>query len=169
MTIKFLIIVLLCHVIVTCQSQKTKIDDITGKPMLSGLMDRSAFSDSAFSGWFNLEYENYSVNDSVLGNSENLLKECSISIVLGTWCPDSRREVPRFLKILDHLNFPEEKLTMIAVDRDKEDPEQLSENLSIDFVPTFIFYKSGKEIGRIIESPMETLEEDLHGIVNKND
>lgn len=35
----------------------------------------------------------------------------------------------------------------------------------IERVPTFIFYKNESEIGRIIETPVETLEKDILNIL----
>jgi thiol-disulfide isomerase/thioredoxin len=84
---------------------------------------------------------------------------------MGTWCSDSRREVPRFLRILDELNFNNELLTINYVDRKKESPEGDISSLDIKYVPTFIFYKGGKEIGRIIETPQITLESDFKNIL----
>ena len=56
---------------------------------------------------------------------------------------------------------------MIAVDRNKEDLNGEVDSLAIELVPTFIFYREGKEIGRIEESPRETLEKDFNKIVWK--
>ena len=57
------------------------------------------------------------------------------------------------------------------VNRDKKNPESDIEYLNIERVPTFIFYKTGgdgskKEIGRIIETPVRSLEEDLLDILH---
>ncbi len=86
---------------------------------------------------------------------------------MGTWCSDSRREVPRFYKILDELNYPEEKVELINVDRNKVGIENSVDSLNIELVPTFIIYSKGEEIGRIIETPKESLEKDLAKILNK--
>jgi len=76
---------------------------------------------------------------------------------MGTWCGDSKREVPRFIKVLEAANFPVDNLKIVAVDRRKEQykksPTGEEWGLSIKRVPTFIFYKNGKESNRIIESP----------------
>jgi thiol-disulfide isomerase/thioredoxin len=87
--------------------------------------------------------------------------------VLGTWCPDSRREVPRFMRILDSLEYPKEQLKIICVDRKKQALNNETDSLNIVYVPTIIFYtKEGVEVGRIIEHPKgETLEEDLEAIL----
>jgi thiol-disulfide isomerase/thioredoxin len=86
---------------------------------------------------------------------------------MGTWCSDSRREVPRFLKLLDVLNFNSSAgLKIICVDDNKKGKGDEVDGLNIELVPTFILSQKGKEIGRIIESPKLTLEKDLLGIIS---
>jgi len=89
---------------------------------------------------------------------------------MGTWCGDSKREIPRFYKILETANYPIEQLTMVAVDHIepnyKKSPGGEEKGLSIIKVPTFIFYKDGKEVNRIVESPIESLEKDIAAIIS---
>jgi len=87
---------------------------------------------------------------------------------MGTWCSDSRREVPNFYKILDKLNYPDNKITLINVDRKKNGIEIDVSKLNIELVPTFIVYRNNTEIGRIIETPNESLERDLLKILENN-
>ena len=149
--------------IITCAQDKnqTFIDEDSGKKMLTGYCTREAFEDSAFSWWWNSEWEMYEVNDETLAPLKEKMDAITITIVMGTWCSDSRREVPRFYKIIEKLNFPEEKIKLIAVDRDKKTESIDIEELDINFVPTFILYRDGEEIGRIIEAPQESLEIDM--------
>ncbi|MCX8009752.1 MAG: thioredoxin family protein [Ignavibacteria bacterium] len=154
------ILLILSTGIYSQETFKKVTDEKSGKPMLVGLITRSVLeSDTAFSWWFNSEYENYSVVDSLVMkiNQDGL----TITIVLGTWCSDSRREVPRFLKILDKINFDKENLTLFAVDRKMKFEGFNSEKYNIEKVPTFILYKDGCELGRIIETPKKSLESDL--------
>ena len=89
---------------------------------------------------------------------------------MGTWCEDSHREVPRLFKILEAANYPENRVTMIAVNRKKEAPSGEEGPFNIQKVPTIIVQKYGKEIGRIIESPQSGyLEKDLVEILKKDD
>jgi thioredoxin-related protein len=55
---------------------------------------------------------------------------------------------------------------MIVLNRAKETPNNLQEGYNITNVPTFIFYKKGKEIGRFVEFPRETLEKGILKIVS---
>jgi thiol-disulfide isomerase/thioredoxin len=82
-------------------------------------------------------------------------------VVLGTWCSDSKREVPRFLKIADLAAIPPGRVTFYGVDRTKQSADGVTEKYHIERVPTFIVLKDGKEVGRIVEAPANTLEEDM--------
>ena len=84
--------------------------------------------------------------------------------MFGTWCHDSKREVPRMLRILDSIGMPFEKISLIAVDIRKSEPGGRGKLFNIKRTPTFIFFKEGEEVGRIIERPDVNLESDLKKI-----
>ncbi|MFA5803211.1 MAG: thioredoxin family protein [Melioribacteraceae bacterium] len=163
----FLLLMILSAVIYAQEKNKFVTDEKSGKPMLIGLCDRTAFADSNFSWWFNSEYDNYTPDSAEVLKLSKVINDVKITIVMGTWCSDSRREVPRFLRILDKTNYNFQNLTLICVDRKKTTPGGLVEKLDIKLVPTFICIKDDKEIGRIVETPKETLEKDLALIVVK--
>ncbi|MBK8945509.1 MAG: thioredoxin [Ignavibacteriae bacterium] len=143
------------------------VEDVKSKKiMLIGISTREAFEDSNFAGWFNVEYKNYLVDTNLINNLKSEIVGKKIKIVLGTWCSDSRREVPRFFKILDSIGFCDDNLTIINVDRTKNGLTNETVDLNIEFVPTFIILEDDEEIGRIIETPNETLEKDLFEIID---
>lgn len=84
---------------------------------------------------------------------------------MGTWCGDSKRETPRFYKVLEAAEFDLKNLEMITVNRGKKTPDNLERGFNIFRVPTFIFYKNGKEIGRYVEYPRKSLEKDMLDIL----
>jgi len=63
------------------------------------------------------------------------------------------------------MEFPFNNLDLICVNRSKTAEEVGVEKGYVDFVPTFIISKEGKEIGRIVEEPTESLEKDLLAIL----
>lgn len=65
------------------------------------------------------------------------------------------------------IKFPEESLEIICVDRKKKGFADEANGIDINFVPTFIFYINGNEIGRIIELPNITLEPDFLKILKQ--
>lgn len=85
-----------------------------------------------------------------------------VTIFLGTWCGDSRREVPRLWRALDEAGgtVPFE-VRYIGVDREKRQPAELVAGSDIHYVPTFIVSRGGREVGRIVESSPRGVERDL--------
>jgi len=84
-----------------------------------------------------------------------------VLVFLGTWCGDSKREVPRFLKLVDAAGISMDRITLHALDRKKTSPDGMEAGYGIERVPTFIFLKKEAEIGRIVETPRTTLEGDI--------
>ena len=134
--------------------------------MLVGLSNRGGLQQDPFSVWFNKEYGAYTLNKEAVQVIKNDSENLSIMLFMGTWCGDSRREVPRIYRILDAVNFDESRLTLINVDREKKSPDGEETGLNIHHVPTLILYKNSNEIGRVIEFPIESMEEDIAAIIN---
>jgi len=82
-------------------------------------------------------------------------------VFLGTWCPDSHREVPRFLRVIDLAGSSLGPVTLYGLDRGMKSPAGEEVPYAIERVPTFIFLKHGKEIGRIVETPRTSIEGDM--------
>ena len=127
------------------------------------------FLDQPHSSWYVSGYRDYHPDQAFMEElQETDISDLTITIVLGTWCPDSRREVPRFLKIADLWGFPLEKIRFIGVDINKIAPLADYQELGIERVPTFIFYENNSEKGRIIEVPVTSLEQDTRNILTGN-
>jgi len=133
---------------------------------LLGYFNVGQLKSKPHSDWFYKGYDDYQANPDIMKSLSEIGKDgLSIKIVMGTWCPDSRREVPRFMKVLDIWKFPAEFLTFIGVDNGKLSPIGGYEVLEIHRVPTFIIYKNNLEAGRIIENPATSLEQDMVNIL----
>ncbi len=133
--------------------------------MLVGKVTRADLAQPPYGEWFQEEYNSYELDTVTLDSITN--RDFNMTIVLGTWCPDSRREVPRMYKILDYLGVPDSNLTVICVDRDKKAGQVDISGLNIERIPTFIVYIDGREKGRIVERPQMSLEIDLKNIVQE--
>ena len=143
-------------------NQKT-IDPKKNNEMLIGFCNRDGFAtiNSVFDSVYKVEYPVYQADAETMKLLAGKLKGIRITLVMATWCGDSREWVPRFYKIMDQLDFNYKNLTLICVDREKKAPETTVENLNIEKVPTFIIYRKKKELGRIIEVPVDLLEKDI--------
>jgi tetratricopeptide (TPR) repeat protein len=142
-------------------------------PYLLGKTDKSDLEGDYYSSWFIKNYNYYKPNLTLTNSMASTIKPYSITLFMGTWCGDSKKEVPRFLKVLEHCDYPMEQLTMIAVSNApnmyKQSPQHEEVGLNIHRVPTMIFYKDGKEVNRIVEHPITTFEEDIEHILTRND
>lgn len=143
-------------------------DDKANQDILIGYCNIEGFTSGSFNDWFQLEYDNYVADSETLSKIDSeKIENLEITIVLGTWCSDSQREFPRFYKILNIIGYSFDNLTIISVNRQKQAPDTHVAELNIELVPTFIFSINGKEIGRIIETPESSLENDFLKIINQ--
>ena len=88
---------------------------------------------------------------------------------MGTWCSDSRMHSSAFFKLTDYLKIKDKNMNLIAMTLDKTTPDSLEKNQDIINIPTIIFKKNGKEINRIVEFPIETIEKDIYNILSGKD
>lgn len=81
-----------------------------------------------------------------------------VDIYVGTWCGDSRREVPRLWSAFDLAGELPFEVSYVAVDRAKEAPDGLLDGVDLAYVPTIVVSRDGEEVGRIVESAPDGVE-----------
>ncbi len=141
--------------------------DEEGEEMLVGPGQLNDLRVMPYKAWFKAEYDAFKPDVSPLVPYKEDMMSAQIIVVMGTWCEDSRREVPRLVKIFHSLHlFLEPKI--IFVDEEKDDPAGQAKALGVKYVPTIIFRnKKGEEMGRIVESPDVDLVSDILKIFSK--
>lgn len=135
-----------------------------GAFMLLGKIDRTGLQKAIFKDWYTENTTAHVLDSAALKLMKPFLNEVSIKVFMGTWCEDSQREIPALFKILDAVNYSK-PIEMVAVSRDKDTPQGYEEGYNIEYVPTIIFMKDGKEMNRIVEYAQETLERDIFRII----
>ncbi len=139
-----------------------KINFSLPETWILGYFSPERFTRQPHSQWYNQGYDSYEFDNGTIRKLLDMdLSDVSILVIMGTWCSDSRREVPRFMKILTAINFNFENVKFIGVDNTKFAPIDIFESLDIERVPTFIFFRKNIEVGRIIENPVTSLEQDM--------
>ena len=134
--------------------------------VVEGEVDANYLFNSPNTAWFQKNYESYVVDDIALNKDFSKLDEFNIEIFMNIKCHDSEREVPRFLKILNSLNFSTENLRIILLNSDKKTSNGLEIGKNITNTPTIIFLKNSNEENRIVEFPFENLEKDIYKLIN---
>ena len=137
---------------------------------LLGYFNLDRLTISPHSEWYIKGYDEYQPENEIVKKLQNeLIDNLQIKIIMGTWCPDSRREVPRFMRVLHSWKFPVSRVHFIGVDNSKLSPVAEYDSLHIERVPTFIIYKNNIEAGRIIENPVTSLEQDMLDILTRKE
>lgn len=161
----------------SCTAQQSKVvvnrevETTNEGKMLLGKQSMDQFTKAPYGEWYTKEHDEYAIDEEAVAElKKNRINSYNILAFVGTWCEDSHTHFPRLMKILETVKYPEERLTVIALNRKKESPDGDEGLHNIQKVPTFIVTKYGKEVGRITETPMSGwLERDLLEILKKND
>ena len=160
----------LLPILASAQVAPQEITTQNGQTFLVGKIDLAAFESQPYTAWYSKNHLAYQVDEKMILPHKKTLNSYKILVFMGTWCGDSKREVPRFIKILETFDFPTKNLKIVALDGRKDhykkSPAGEEWGLNIIKVPTFIFYKNGKEVNRIVESPVGSLEQDIVKIIN---
>ena len=108
-------------------------------------------------------YDQYVPDGVLLESLKNKMSgPLKIAVYFGFWCGDSENNVPKVLKILDSLPAPGLKTEFFSVERKaNKDQKYYVDGLKIERIPTFIFFRDGRELGRIVENPKTEILEDI--------
>lgn len=136
--------------------------------ILKGIISRESISaDTSFS-WFAQNQKGYNPNAKTVQALKDKQSKIQVIAFGGTWCDDTKQIFPKFFSILDAAGFPESRLTLIGVDRNKKTISHLAEALNVQNVPTFIILQDGKEIGRVVEyGKLGQWDKELGEVINQ--
>jgi len=141
--------------------------DLTGTKVLIGKFPRAVLeSDSSFH-WFGTGYGRYTPDLASCGLLRTRLSDLRFVLFIGTWCSDSKAEVPRMFKLFDTLKVAPDRIELYGVDRMKKSDDDAETRYGVTLVPTLIVYEGKTELGRIVEQPREGIESDINRMLQK--
>ena len=140
----------------------------SNEEMLVGRVDLSSLLEAPYADWYNANYEGHTVDKETTQLTRNEIRFYSVKVFFGTWSLESQKHLPAFIKVMHQLKFPMSRIELVAANRQNRSfyGEEIGEK--IKYLPTFIFYKNNKEMGRIVNSPVETIERDILSIIKKD-
>ncbi|MGB7785537.1 MAG: thioredoxin family protein [Salinimicrobium sp.] len=147
----------------------TAAEAVDQQGILVGKITKEDLEQAPYSAWFEPMYASYKPSEEELETIKNNINDYKIKVFMGTWCGDSKREVPKLYKLLEESGYNMDNIEMQAVKHDKTLPGDLQAGYDVHHVPTIIFYKDGKEVNRFVEYPQENFEEDIAKIVSKEE
>jgi len=134
-----------------------------GDKHLWGIVTTDHFSQEPYKNWYEKSQEKYTPN--LTKKDGKKLHQVKVKAFLGTWCGDTKFLLPKFVKAWKAMGLDEAQIEFIALhvegEKYKQGPNQETNDYAIHKVPTFVFEKDGKEIGRIVERTVFDLETDV--------
>ncbi len=168
-SLRLLVLLPLCFITLSgCGSSQFALEDSeTKEKMILGTCTWNEWKQHT--DWTTYDAPDYTPDPEILARLAPLLKPPDISLLIfgGSWCGDTKSEFPKYFKLFSALNFPQSSISLYGVSRKKKEPSGIAERYSIKRVPTLIVLKNGKEIGRIVEYPTESIEKALLNILTK--
>ena len=157
----------LVSIIAQAQNATTYVNHRNEKHLCGVFELQELEKDSLYSSWY---HDNYTGLEAIDSNASwvSELESTTVDIYMGTWCGDSKKWVPRFVRLWDDLGLNRSQLKFIALydskEKYKQGPNGEEKGKNIHRVPTFIFKEKGEEFARIVESPRNDLLTDLKQI-----
>jgi thiol-disulfide isomerase/thioredoxin len=131
--------------------------------VLKGKVEMKTLMNDPSTTWFYKGVNDYQPNDNMLNYIKANRSNFNLVVVMGTWDETSRQVVPQLYKVMITGGSPEEQVVMFGTD------QKLQSDAPVDYkvkrVPTIIVFKDGKEEGRIVGTPKESIEGDLSRIL----
>lgn len=135
--------------------------EASGTKVLKGYFHRQDLERDSLFSWFGTNYHAYPVDSATVSALTPLMDDVHFVVVLGTWCGDSKREVPHCCRVFDAAGVKESAVKYFGVDRTKKSGDGTTDKYNVARVPTIIVFRGDQELGRIVEHPRETPEKDL--------
>ena len=117
---------------------------------------------------FNVGYQAYGASKAQLDLVAKWPDNLNVDVYFGTWCHDSQREVPKFLKLIKQhqaANNRSISYKLISLDYNKQEPQKRAQSVNVKYTPTFIVKLGDKEIGRIVENTQQSYAHDISKMI----
>ena len=137
---------------------------VNGEYIMDGRAKQKDFVGNPKCKWFDSCYAAYKTNQSFINSLKPMSTEIKVVVVAGSWCEDTQRELPHFYKVMNEVGVSENQIELIMVDRKKHSSAFNVSALDVKNIPAIIFYKDGKEQGRIVEAAIGGTEEAMMNI-----
>ena len=144
-----------------------QVSNDNGVKILKGVINRSLIENDTSFKWFKENMRYGQADPAAVESFKNNKNKFSLIVFGGTWCHDTQNLLPGFYRLVDKSGYPENKITLIGVDRAKTTLNNLHTKYNITRVPTFIVMHDGKEVGRVVEyGKYGTADKELGEIVS---
>lgn len=118
---------------------------------------------------FDIYTKRYQPEEAAVQYLSSVQDSVTIYVLFGTWCHDSKREIPALFKTLELADNENIRVEYTAMSRQKTDPTNAYERWDLKYTPTMIVVRNGKEVGRFVEESESNLESELVQILRSGE
>jgi thiol-disulfide isomerase/thioredoxin len=135
-------------------------DSKTGHLVFKGRVTPEDLGKEPTFKWYQKGIADYTPDPETMEYLQAHLSEYDVLVFMGTWCEDSHIMIPKLMRVLNDAGY-KGNLTMYGVERNKNTRSAESRKYDIGRIPVVILLKDGKEVGRMTENIVMTVEDDL--------
>ena len=137
--------------------------------ILKGVIKKSDLTSDTSFKWYAESQKIYPNPDpTAVAAFRNNIGKIYFLVFGGTWCEDTRFILPKFYKIQEASGFPEDRIMVFALDKNKITTGNIAQAMNITHTPTIVVMKDGKELGRLVEyGKTGKWDQELAAIINQ--
>lgn len=147
------------------QTYRTQTDSLGNKVLVGQIDEQTLANDSAFM-WFFTGVNRYRPDTAWTKYISFYRDSFDVVVFAGTWCPDTKRLLPQFYRVMMNSSYPVNRIKLYGLDHHLHGADAATQ-YDVDDVPTFIFLRQGQEIGRIKDRLQRTMEQDIVSILQR--
>ena len=107
---------------------------------------------------FEIYVDRYRPDSSAVEYVKNWKEPVNVIIFFGTWCRDSKKYIPGFMKLMRTAAPENIEVEYIGVDAQKKFPGKFLKKFNIKYIPSVVVLNGDSELGRIEEKPQKPIE-----------
>lgn len=127
------------------------VPDSAEKKYLLGFLTKEQITKDTAFDWYAKNLKYFKPKKEHIEIIKEKAYDFQILLFTGTWCHDSQQVLPKYFSLLEAAEFPDHRMVIVAVDRQKIAPGNLHRPFNVINIPTLIVLKNGVEVGRIVE------------------
>ena len=118
-------------------------------------------------GWGTYSPDYYNPDPQKVSALSELIKKRNGSLIVfgASWCGDSKSEMPKIYKLFSLAGISDQEVALYGLDLKKQEPSGIADAYDIKRVATLVVLSGEEEIGRIVEYPAVSWEDDLIAIL----
>lgn len=148
------------------KAYKTRYDNAGNKVLVGPINEKILANDSAFM-WFFTGVNRYHPDTAWTKYISFYRDSFEVVAFMGTWCPDSKRLVPQFYRVMMASSYPLSRIRLYGLDHQLHGLGEEATRYDIDKTPTFVFLHRGQVIGKIQDKIYRSMEADIVSILQR--